>query len=138
MAGDARPTNKALAAISANLHPGHWVKTDRAEENLRSFNQWFNQYERWTNVCIRGVALDDSMKWDILIAPAGPDLHHNMKEAGIETRKREARNSIQNQDTVEAVEEGENGNPPARNYIPEQPYVPRSPPSHPQCGMWAW
>ena len=124
MAAEAQVTNNALAAISANLHPGNWVKSDRAEENLRSFNQWFEQYERWTNVCIRGVPLDDSMKWDILIAAAGHDLHDIMKEAGVETRKREAKNAIQHQDAQEAVEAGENNDPPAREAVPEQPYVP--------------
>ena len=84
MAGDAQATNNALAAISANLHPGNWVKTDRAEENIRSFNQWFEQYKRWTNVCIRGVPLDDSIKWDILIAAGGPNLHDVMGESNPE------------------------------------------------------
>ena len=56
MAGQAA-VNQALAAISVNLHPGNWEKTECADENLRSFNQWFEKYRRWTNVCIRDVAM---------------------------------------------------------------------------------
>ena len=66
--------NNALMAISANLHPGNWDKCEEADENLRSFNQWFDKYLRWTNVCLRGVEMDDSMKWDMLVAAAGNDL----------------------------------------------------------------
>ena len=76
-------TNTALANISAQLHPGRWTKTERAEENLRLFKKWFQSYKRWTNVCLRGVPMDDSMKWDMLIAAAGDDLHDIIKESGI-------------------------------------------------------
>ena len=63
--------NNALAAISANLHPGTWDKSEDADDNLRSFNKWLAKYQRWTNVCLRGVNMDDSMKWDMLVATAG-------------------------------------------------------------------
>ena len=77
--------NNALAAISGHLHPGAWQKTERAEENLRSFNEWYESYKRWTNVCLRGIDMDESMKWDMLIAAGGKDLHNFIKEANIVT-----------------------------------------------------
>ena len=124
MAGDAQAANSALAAISANLHPGTWTKSEHTEENLRSFNQWFERYERWTNVCLRGVNLDDSMKWDVLIAAAGSDLHDIMKEACIETSKRIAQNEIPHRDAQEEVPAGPNNDPPYQEFMPEQPFVP--------------
>ena len=93
MAGQAA-ANQALAAISVNLHPGNWEKTEHADENLRSFNQWFEKYKRWTNMCLRGVVMDDSMKWDMLVAAAGNDLHDIILEAGIVTELRTAANEI--------------------------------------------
>ena len=122
--------NNALAAISANLHPGHWVKTEAAEENLRSFNEWFDSYQRWTNVCLRGVQMDDSMKWDMLVAAAGTDLHDIMKEAGIVTVLRNGANAIPwaayvpEQVHVPAGPGGEPPEIPHRPAVPEQPYVP--------------
>ena len=111
MAGQA--ANQALAAISVNLHPGNWEKTEHADENLRSFNQWFEKYRRWTNVCLRGVPMDDSMKWDMLVAAAGNDLHDIMLESGIVTELRQAANEIPYapyQPLVPEVPAGEDGN----------------------------
>lgn len=47
--------------------------------------------------------MDDSLRWDILVAAGGTDLHDVMKEAGIETRKRDAKNAIPYQPYVAAV-----------------------------------
>ena len=111
MAGQA--ANQALATISVNLHPGNWEKTEHTDENLRSFNQWFEKYRRWTNVCLRGVPMDDSMKWDMLVAAAGNDLHDIMLESGIVTELRQAANEIPYapyQPLVPEVPAGEDGN----------------------------
>ena len=83
-----------LAAISGHLHPSQWQKTERAEEYLRSFNKWYDSYKGWTNVCLRGIDMDDSMRWDMIIAAGGEDLHNIIKEANIVTEKQEGRQEI--------------------------------------------
>ena len=100
----------ALAAISASLHPGGWTKGEGTEENLRSFNQWFEAYGRWTNVCMKGIDLDITQKWDLFVATGGTDLHDVVKEAGIVMEQREA---VDFQAAVQAVPAGPNGNDPA-------------------------
>ena len=62
MAEAARAAQVVMSAISANLHPGGWTKGENTEENLRLFNEWFESYERWTNVCMKGVDLDITQK----------------------------------------------------------------------------
>ena len=122
MAGQA--ANNALAQISGHLHPGKWEKTERAEENLRSFNKWYESYKRWTNICLRGIQMDDSMRWDMLIATAGDHLHDIIKEASIETETVEAQDEIPYaaaQDPVPPDENGEGG----RDGVPVQHHVPR-------------
>ena len=122
--------NNALAAISANLHPGNWDKSEDADENLQSFNVWLEKYRRWTNVCIRGINMDDSMKWDMLVATAGNDLHDIMKEAGIITERRNARNEQQHrpfQARVPAVPGPNPGDDNLHEEVPEQPEVPYLP-----------
>ena len=131
--GDQAAANQALAAISVNLHPGNWEKTEHADENLRSFNQWFEKYRRWTNVCLRGVVMDDSIKWDMLVAAAGTDLHDIMQEAGIVTELRQRADAIQHRPyqplvpAVPAVPAGENNQPPYQPEVPEVPAVPEQP-----------
>ena len=68
--------------------------------------------------------MDDSMNWDVLIAAGGMDLHDIMKEAGVETQMRERKDEIPYRARVEAVEAGENNDPPASDALPEQPHVP--------------
>ena len=127
---DQAAANQALAAISVNLHPGNWHKTEHADENLRSFNEWFERYRRWTNVCLRGVQMDDSVKWDMLVAAAGTDLHDIMLEAGIVTELRQAADEIAHrpfQPYQAAVPAGPGGDPPQQPEVPEvpeRPYVP--------------
>ena len=130
MGDQAQAANNALAAISANLHPGNWEKSEDADENLRSFNEWLEKYRRWTNICVRGINMDDSMKWDMLVATAGTDLHDVMKEAGIITERREARDEQQFRPyraRVPAVPGAGPGDPNIADEIPEQaelPYLP--------------
>ena len=116
--------NNALAAISAHLHPGQWQKTERAEENLRSFNKWFEAFTHWTNVCLRGINMDDSMRWDMLIAAGGDDLHNIIKEAEIQPIKRDPQNEIPHAPYQPPVPRGPNGDPPGSEAVPEQPHVP--------------
>ena len=114
MAGQ-NAANTAMAAVSANLHPGNWTKTEKAEENLRSFNKWIDKYRRWTNVCLRGVDMDDSMKWDMLIAAAGDDLHDIIKETAIVLEAITAQDEIPHRPYQARREAGPENNPPARD-----------------------
>lgn len=41
----------ALATISAALNPGTWTKDSSAEENLRTFNRFVVEYNRWYGIC---------------------------------------------------------------------------------------
>ena len=115
--------NNALAQISGHLHPGQWKKTERAEENLRSFNKWYEAYRRWTNICLRGIQMDDTMRWDMLIATAGDHLHDIIKEAGIATETVEPRNEIPYAPAKEPVPADENGEG-GQVGVPMQPHVP--------------
>ena len=103
--------NSALAAISAQLHPGKWTKAERAEENLHQFNKWFQAYKRWTNVCLRGITMDDSMKWDVLLAAGGEDLDNVMKEAGIITEARKKVPEVPYRPYRPEIPRGPNGDP---------------------------
>ena len=116
MAGAA--AQMAMAAISANLHPGGWTKGEGTEENLRSFNQWFESYERWTNVCMKGMNLDITQKWDMFVATGGTDLHDIVKEAGIIMIQRE---QVQFRAAVEYRAAGVNNDPPERQAEDEIP-----------------
>ena len=77
--------------------------------------------------------MDDSMKWDMLVAAAGNDLHDIMKEANIVTELREAQNSIPfaayvpEVPLVPMVPAGEGGDPPLQDEIPAVPAVPEQP-----------
>ena len=64
------------------------------DNKLPEVNKWYDSYKRWTNVCLRGIVMDDSMKWDMLIAAGGEDLHNFMKEAGIMTEKSRTRSDM--------------------------------------------
>ena len=118
--------SNALAAISGHLHPGQWQKTKRAEENLRSFNKWYDSYKRWTNVCLQGIQMDDSMRWDMIIAAGGEDLHNFIKEANIVTEKQDGQRDILYAARQEAVLPDANG-AGGRPEVPEQPHVPEIP-----------
>ena len=109
MAGAA--AQMAMAAISANLHPGGWTKGESTEENLRSFNEWYESYQRWNNVCMKGMALDITQKWDMFVATGGTDLHDVVKEAGIIMWERDA---VDYQAAVEYRAAGVNNDPPER------------------------
>ena len=109
MAGAQHAAQVAMSAISANLHPGGWTKGENTEENLRSFNQWFESYGRWTNVCMRGVDMHITQKWDLFVATGGSDLHDVIKEAGIVM---EERARVDFQAAQDAVIAGENNDPP--------------------------
>ena len=70
--------------------------------------------------------MDESMKWDMLIATAGKDLHNFIKEAGVVTAKIEGRREIRYAARQEAVQPDENGQG-GRPAVPEQPHVPAVP-----------
>ena len=122
MAGAA--AQNAMALIGANLHPGGWTKGESHEENLRTFKKWYKAYCRYTNVCLRGVNIDDTQKWDIFAATGGEDLCDAMEEAGIVTIEREARNEVPEVPYLPYREAGPENNPPERQ---EQAFVPRIP-----------
>ena len=61
---------------SSQSAPGNWAKGELSEENLQTFNLWFESFNRWTNVCMRGLALEISQKWDLFLETYGPHLHN--------------------------------------------------------------
>ena len=120
--------NSTLATISGHFHPGAWTKVDSPEENARSFNEWYDRYQRWTNICLRGFNMDDSMKWDMMVAAGGKDLHNVMKEAAIQMEAVTEQRKVPYRARQEAVPAGPNGNDPApRPAQPEQPHIPGRP-----------
>ena len=58
-----------MAAIAASLNPGEWVKDISPEENLRTFNEYVEAFDRWLDVCDMRLSL--KQKWGLLIATAG-------------------------------------------------------------------
>ena len=74
--------------------------------------------------------MDNSMKWDMLVATAGNDLHDVMKEAGINTERRDAREEQQFRSyraRVPAVPGVEPGDANIAEEVPEQPEIPYLP-----------
>ena len=72
--------------------------------------------------------MDDSMKWDMMVAAGGKDLHNVMKEAGIQMEKVAEQREIPYRARQEPVLAGPNGNDPApRPDQPEQPHMPGRP-----------
>ena len=57
----------ALAQIAANIHPGKWTKGESSLESLCMFHLWIDTYNQWTNICLMGVVLNDTQKWDLLV-----------------------------------------------------------------------
>ena len=66
--------------------------------------------------------MDASMKWDMMVAAGGKDLHNIMKEANIVMEAVIEQREVPYRARVAAVQAGPNGNDPA--YQPEQPHVP--------------
>ena len=112
----------AMALIGANLHPGGWKKGDSHEENLRTFNKWFKAYGRYTNVCLRGVNIDDTQKWDIFAATGGDDIYDAMEEAGVTTEQRDEQDEIDEVPYVPHRAAGPENNPPEQEEVPYMPY----------------
>ena len=120
--------NSTLATISGHFHPGAWTKVDSPEENARSFNEWYDRYQRWTNICLQGFNMDDSMKWDMMVAAGGKDLYNVMKEVAIQMEAVTEQREVPYRARQEAVPAGPNGNDPApRPAQPEQPHIPGRP-----------
>ena len=103
------------------------AKDREGRGELRSFKKWLDSYNRWTNVCLRRINMDDSMRWDMIIAAGGDDLHNIIKEADIQTVQQDPEDEIHHRPYQEAVVGGPNNKPPALDAVPEQPHVPVSP-----------
>ena len=57
----------AIQAIVGALKPGEWKKDTSAEENLKTFNLYMDDFQRWLDIGEMDN-FSDKQKWSLLIA----------------------------------------------------------------------
>ena len=62
-----------LAGFATHLSPGKWESDPASpEENLRTFNEWIEEFERWIDIC--GIDPPDQQRWAMVIATGKEDI----------------------------------------------------------------
>ena len=98
-----------LAGFATHLSPGKWESDPASpEENLRTFNEWVEEFERWIDIC--GMGLNIQQKWALMIATGREDMKDLMlHQAGIQVKQRERVNFVQGVPYQPAVQPDANG-----------------------------
>ena len=102
-----------VPALAAQLSPGKWDSDpDSPEENLRTFTEWVEEFERWMDMCgLEGQT--DQQKWAFMIATGKDDMKDLIvHQAGIQIRSRpriEAVEAREYRPAVPANADGEGG-----------------------------
>ena len=63
-----------VSTFAAGLSPGKWDSDPASpEENLRTFTEWIEEFERWLDIC--GLQdQTDQQKWALVIATGKNDM----------------------------------------------------------------
>ena len=75
-------------ALANNLSPGKWESDPASpEENLRTFNEWVEEFDRWIRHC--GVPLQIQQRWALMIATGKEDMKDLViHQAGVQVKQR--------------------------------------------------
>ena len=75
-----------VTTLASQLIPGKWTADPASpEENLRTFNEWVEEYERWIDLC--DMQLSEKQMWALMISTGKEDMKDLvLKQANVQVR----------------------------------------------------
>ena len=98
-----------IATLAGQLNPGKWTRDPASpEENLRTFNEWVEEFDRWIDIC--DMQLSEKQRWALMISTGKEDLKDLLlHQAGVQIKQQDFIQAVPYQPAIIA---GPNGNDP--------------------------